>query len=817
MQRFWASLLLVSFCLLPVAAQPPGPPPKQPRLLEGKAETLRNGKILLNYEDVDIRLMGRLMAELTGRNVVFDQNVQGKLTVLSAREVTPEEAWQIFKVALERYGFGVYERAGFTQVVPLKDARMQSPVLVNPKGGIPTDMALAVLLFKNADVNILQNTIRPLLSEVGQVQPYQPGQALIIVDKAPIVKQVASIARTIDVAHPEMHTSVVYPKYARAEQLVPVIDQLLNRPGITNEARVQVRAFEAANAVVTQGTKQQILEVKRLLSRLDIPSAAPEDVQEPKFYVYQLQHAQAEDVAKILSEMLSEKQALQEQRLRENPQALRQQAAAQPNGAAPDAANPNGAAPNTATGTAGEKVPFVSAKVASDPETNSLILYVSPSQYDEVAGLVKVLDAPRRQVLVTAVVAEVTLNRVLETGAAFQVLTNGGVVSTFKGGLSEEGLLSYLASGNFILGAVGSGSRTINVNGRDVDVPELFAFLSGQKNNSDFNLISAPRIMTEDHKEAEMNVGNVVPFATGAQFNNFGQPTITYDYRDVGIKMKVTPHVSQSDSIRLELDQEIQEVTDFLQQDLGGFGYVVPLISNRNVKTTVTVKDGQTLLIGGLISKRTTETMTKVPLLGDIPLIQNFFRELRKEEAKTTLFIALTPHIVERPDEIKRLDRPYQKFLKGDQNPRDHQPEVRETEQKEDFVSPYDSAPAPPPVRLRPDDNGSMEQSNAGVQLISLRMAAPPMAGEQSHPVVTLRNGSGRGLELVLIGTVRAPDGTRTELKSDSIRLTSGQSREVSLPPYEFGGKGVYEFDVSAWEREDLVGRLPLPQKVQLK
>ena len=425
----------------------------------------------------------------------------------------------------------------------------------------------------------------------------------------------------------------------------------MNPPGVPNDQRTVVRAFEPSNAVLIYGSENQIKKVKAMLARIDVPEAAPEDVQEPRFYVIPLQNASSEDVAAILSEMLSEKADLQQQRLQNNPRLARQQRGS--GGDARGAADATTAETTPDTAATGEKQPFVSSVVSADVETNSLIFYVSPGEYTEIAALVEKLDAPRKQVLVTAVVAEVSLGRLLETGASFQALTPGGVLSSFRGGVTEEGLLSFLASGNFVVGAAGTGTRTIDVNGREVQIPELFGFLSAEKQNSDFNLISAPRILTEDHKEAEINVGNVVPFPTGAQFNAFGQPTVTYDYRDVGIKLLVTPHVSQSDTIKLEIEQEIQEVTDFLEQNLGGTGFTVPLISNRDVRTTITVKDGQTLMIGGLISKRTTKTLRKVPILGDIPLIQNLFREMREEEAKTTLFISLTPHIVDVPSEIE--------------------------------------------------------------------------------------------------------------------------------------------------------------------
>lgn len=815
------ALLLGSLVLLAqvALAQPPQPPPPPETLINDQMrQVLRNGTVTLNYENLDIRLLGRVMAELTGRNIVYDQTVQGKITVVSANPVGPEEAWQIFRIALEKYGFGVVESNGITQVLPLKDIRKYAPVVKNPTN-IKSGMSVGVLVFENADVNLMQNALRPLLSDIGEIQPYLPGRAIVVTDRAPMVERIAATARYLDKAHTDTLVSVNFPKYAEAREIAPILEELVNPPGVQNDQRTVVRAFEPSNAVMIYGSEVQIKKVKSMLARIDVPEAQPEDVQDPKFYVIPLQNASAEDVAQILSEMLSEKADLQQQRLQNNPRLARQQRAGadgtpDANTAPPVATDAEGdAAP-------GQKTPFVSSKVSADIETNSLVFYVSPTQYTEIAALVEKLDAPRKQVLVTAVVAEVSLNRLMQQGASFQALNAGGLLTTFRGGVSEEGLLSFLASGNFIVGAAGSGTRTINVNGRDVQVPEVFGFLTAEKQNSDFNLISAPRILTEDHKEAEINVGNVVPFPTGAQFNAFGQPTVTYDYRDVGIKMLVTPHVSQSDTIKLEIEQEVQEVTDFLEQNLGGTGFTVPLISNRNVKTTITVKDGQTLMIGGLISKRTTETLRKVPILGDIPLIQNLFRELRKEEAKTTLFVSLTPHIVDMPQEIERIDRPYKEFLEGDRRPSDHQVEKRPN--REPFDSPYNSDG-------QNDLSGQSGQGSAvlGVEqppeqkrvlLSDFSFTRPPKVGGQARPSVRLTNGEPAGKELVVIGTVTRPDGTKSEFRADSVMLKSGDQREILLPPVDFkSGRGVYQIDLAVWEGDTLHSRLSIPEKVTAK
>ena len=833
-QRGTAAALSLFF-LFPggVLAQPPQPPgappaPSGPLINEQMRQQLRSGSVTLNYENLDIRLLARLMAEFTGRNIVLDQNVQGKITVISSSPVSPDQAWQIFRIALERYGMGVVEANGITQILPLKDIRKYAPVIKNPTT-IKSGMSVAVLVFKNADVNLMQNALRPLLSDLGEIQAYLPGRALVVADRAPMVERIAATARYLDQAQTDTIVSVNFPKYAEATEIAPILEELINPPGVPNEKRTVVRAFEPSNAVMIYGDPINIAKVKAMLARIDVEEAAPEDVQDPRFYVIALQNAKAEDVAAILSEMLTEKADLQQQRLENNPRLARQQRAAS-NTDTPDAASAAKVDAEGDTADPQSDVPFVSSKVAADIETNSLVFYISPSQFVEVEGLVKKLDAPRKQVLVTAVVAEVTLSRLLETGANFQVLTPGGVISAFNGGVSEEGLLSFLASGNFFVGASGAGTRTININGRDVNVPEQFGFIKAEQNNSDFNLISAPRVLTEDHKQAEINVGNVVPFPTGAQFNAFGQPTVTYDYRDVGIKMLVTPHVSQSDTIKLEIEQEVQEVTDFLEQNLGGTGFTVPLISNRNVKTTITVRDGQTLMIGGLISKRTTETLRKVPILGDIPLIQNLFRELRKEEAKTTLFISLTPHIVAVPEEIDRIDRPYKEYLEGDRDPADAQVEKRPN--RPGFSSPYESSSGDGSLDFtgvrdtsvsRTSTSASVSSSsprNSGDQVVleGFRLLEPAVSGRDSRSTVMVANQGGSTQELVVIGTVRHPDGSRREVRADAVMVPGGGEREVTMPAIEFdSGPGTYEVDLAVWENDQLRGRLRLPEKVEVK
>jgi general secretion pathway protein D len=834
--RLLTLVVLASFgtaLVAPVAAQPPvmAPPgiprnplppagspnlpgnvtPRGTLLSQPLAESLRNGPIRMNYENIDIKVLARLISEITGRNIVLDDRVQGKVTILCSTEMSSNEAFQVFRAAMERYGFQLRERGGFVLVAPTADLRREGTLRVNPRGvgGNAEGNVVGLIITKTGDATQLMSALRPIVSDPNNIQPYANGKAVIVVDKARIVAKAAEIARQLDKSIPSTKAIVVIPKYAEAEKLAAVLTQMTTRPNpLPGDAQpAKVSAFAPTNGILMQGTDAQLKELQTIVKRLDIPRAAPDEIEKPQLYVHFLQYASPDETAKILSNMLGERKSQQtaQQQLDVN----------QLSAVAKPPTDPN-AFPKLAVNAENQRVSFVSAKVASDVDTNSVILFVSPSEYKEVQDLLSELDVPRKQVLVLAMVAEVSLSKLIETGARLQVATPGGVLSTYKAGLTEEGLLSALAGGNFAVGTVGGNSQTINVSGRDVKVPTFFAFLSGNKSDSDFNLLSSPRLLTADHKEASMEVGDVVPFPTGARFDNFGQPLLTYDYKDVGIKLKFTPHVSQSDTIRIDLDQQIQEVTEYLRQNLGGTGYSVPLISNRSVKTNVTVKEGETLLIGGLISKRTVETISKVPILGDIPLIDNFFKETRKEDRKTTLFIALTPYIVQHPDEIARLDRPHQEFLRSQGLPNQIQNEGRETAGSRHAVpDPYQENGPKPSSGNGPD---TVSQFRGKLKLDEFQIREPKGPDNLRQARVRVRNTSDKEIQLVLQPEVIQPNGQSKLLQSTSVTLTGGEVREVELAPYVFPEQtGLYEFDVRALIEEQVVARLPNHNKVEVQ
>ena len=806
----------------PVAPPPPSPGGRQPLLSAPIVQDLRSGKTTMNYENLDLRVLARIISELTGRNIVVDEKVQGRITILSNSELTSAEAYDVFKAALERYGFQVVEHKGFTAVLPASDARRTGKIVVNPR--YPSrndDLAVGVIILQRGDAGAVVTALRGLVTDPNSLQAYQNGRAIIVADKASIVAKVSELAHQLDVATPSTRSEVITPRYAEAEKLAAVVQQVLTRnaQGGDPTQPPKISGFGPSNSIIVQGTRAQLVEARKVINDLDVPHAAPRESEKAQFYVYFLQYATADDTAKILSSVLTERQSQQSQQLQRNPNQI--------NGSNPSSGSltsafstsstvgPGGSTsyPRLTAASDPQRISFVSSKVASDVQTNSLILFISPSEYKEVDALLKELDVPRKRVMVLAMVAETSLNYLLSTGAKVQLASPNGVLSTYNAGLTQEGLLSALAAGSFAIGSVGGTSQNITVQGQSESVPTFFSFLTGNKSNTDFNLISTPRVLTSDHKKAVLQVGNVVPFPTGAQLSALGNPVVTYDYKDVGIKLTLTPHISQSDMIRMELEQEVQEVTDYLTQSLGAVGYSIPLISNRSIKTTVTLKEGETLLIGGLISKQTVETISKVPILGDLPLINNFFKTVQKTDQKTTLFIALTPYIINSPDDVARLDRGYEQFLKGDRTPKDAEHEIQETGKiRHSVADPYQpqSIPGQPDPVLR-----------AVKPLVKLRdlVIEPPVGSDDlRQPRVHMSNGSSVAAEFVLVETVKAPDGTSKQLKSQVYRLEAGQDEQVSLPPYRFPPQdGLYEFDLSAVNGDDVMARLPLPTRLEVR
>jgi general secretion pathway protein D len=730
------------------APAPPGAAPAQgPTLDQETVDNLQRQGVKLNFEDVDIRVLARIISQLTGRNIVLDQKVQGKVTLVSATRVTTDEAWEMFVQALDSYGFGVEKVGHFYRVAPIATVNTKTAKIYPARARIQT----AVIKLTHMQADQFVNMTRPLLSTTGVINGFANQNTVVVQDEAPVVARIIKLAHKLDQATTRPSLRVYYPHQVRAADVARNIEALF-----PDRNTLKITVHQPTNSLLVMATPEQHTMIERLLNSLERREQFPAET--PQFFVYYLQYGQAEDLAKILAEMLQERQRLQQEAARGTPgaggaagsygnvgnpgynqtspgggnypagsaippgsQAVQSRAdAAAESGPAAPTPFPSGADsvpatsnfPNTGAQTNTTQGLYASSKVSADPSNNALIFYVSAADWQVIHKLVEQLDIPRRQVLVQTIIAEVSLTHIYQTGINFQVLTPQGYISTFGGGQSLTSLVSILASGNFVVGGVSPTSTQVTVNGQTATFPNTYALAQFLQNNSDVNLIASPRLLTHNHKEADLKVGQVVPFATGVKFDINGQPIINFDYREVGLDLKMTPHISQEHSLRLELHESLQEVVDFFTSGVGAAAFSVPIISKREVNTEVSLEDGQTLVIGGLVQKKTINKIQKVPLLGDIPLLGDLlFKKTNKETDKTTLFLFITPYIIDSTQKMRDVTNQYnQMFEKKSYNDKEyveHESYHAEKHAPEPVVDP-NHVPIPGPVYPQPGPGGGM-------------------------------------------------------------------------------------------------------------
>lgn len=626
-----------------------------PVQLEQKAvNSLRRGKILLNFEGADIKVVAKLMSELTNKNIIIDDRVNGRISIFSTREVTPNEAWKMFVVALNTHGYDVVDWGKTAKIIPIKEAvKEKSRFYSEERVARGEDYLVGMIALKNADPNSVANVLKQLVSDVGAVIPYSPSKSILVADDAYNVKRLIKIARHLDTVRNKPVTRTFYLKNSSSTEVARSLQDIYKG----NQKEVLVTDYPSHNAVIVMAPHHFTREIEELVSEMDRRIDLKDRTR--KFRVIQLQNADAEEVAKILSEMLKEGERVESK------------------------VAPQGKPGKSGNAKPAQKKSFISHKVSADKETNSIILYITDSEMEEIKPMLAKLDAHRKQVLVTAVIAEVSWKRVKSAGANWQVLTEDGLGGAFGGGKSLDALYQLLASGNFIIGGIGEDKTTINIGGRKFEFPNVFALIQFLNEDNDFNILSMPKVLTLDHKDAMMNVGSIIPFASGVKFDSNGQPVVTYDYKDVGLTLEVTPHIGQGNLVKLQINQKIQDVTDYIQQNLGAIGYVVPVVSNRNVKTTITLKDSQTVIIGGLVSRKTIESIKKVPLLGDIPILGAAFKNRKKEKSKTVLFIFLTPHVIETPDKLNELSREYKRYSEMPEDIKEEKEKLENTNEED--------------------------------------------------------------------------------------------------------------------------------------
>ena len=619
----------------------------QPRQIPGTEEAgteTQDGKqyVTMDFDGVDIKVFVKFIADITGKNFILDDKVAGKVTVISPRKMSLDEAYQVFLSVLDVNGYGTVTNGGVTKIVRAADAITKSLDTVTGSPQKREDVLVTqIIQLKHVDANDMKTLFTPLLSRgSSQLLAYPQSNVLIITDTRSNIKKITEILDIIDKSGFGQEFRIFSLSYASAVDLSTKLGDILSEDSTDRAQRIRsartqgavsqrssakIIPYERTNSIIVLASAIEMTEIASLIKKLDIPTpSGKEDI-----HVYYLQYANAEDLAKVLTDM-----------------------------PAPDKAS----AAISPEGVPGARGGFSSSqqkdfKISFDKETNSLIVYADPDAYQSILETIKYLDIPRKQVYVKAIIMEVNTNEDFKVGVEWSAFED----FTYDGGERTGGVFGRTGS-NFItnlsdlpsgalFGVVGD-AITINRNGTEITFPNMTSFINAMAQDTKVNILSTPQIITLDNKEAEITVGANVPYVTreDTDTTNIDRTIRTYDYRDVGVMLKFTPQINQQGWVRLEL---FQENTSLVAGQ--GADEFAPTTLKRSAKTTVTVKDGATMVIGGLIGDSVTFGENRVPLLGRIPLLGYLFKSKTKKYEKTNLYIFLTPQIIDTEQKAEDL------------------------------------------------------------------------------------------------------------------------------------------------------------------
>jgi general secretion pathway protein D len=660
--------------------------------------------VTMDFEGVEIRTLIKFIGELTGKNFVVDERVRGKATVISPTKLTVEEAYKVFESILEVHGYTIVPAGKVIKVIPAAEARGKSLTTTVGRGPLPEadSMITQVIPIRYADVNDVKALYTPLISKNSLLVAYQPTNTLIVTDFLSNINRLLKILKEVDIPGYELQLTVIPLHNASAKVVAQEIDSLFEAkrrapraarpPGqqvveIAAQEALKLIPDERTNSLIILATAQTIKMIKEVIRTLDgeIPRG------KGNIHIYYLQHAVAEDLAKVLSGVATEAK----------------EGTAQTGPKAPAA-----------------KVPVLGEKVSiiADKPTNSLIIIASPQDYTVIEDVIKKLDIVRAQVYVEALIAEVTLDKIKELGVEWNLTQEAkeGKIRPYGG--TDFGLIDAARSGALAGLIVGITRGFIPVGG--VDVGDIKALVQLYGSDSDVNILSTPRLLTTDNEEAEIIVAEERPFLKSSQVTAEGSTVKTFEFKDVGITLKITPHISKGKLLRLNLFTEIKS---FLEQIEGEVGAVVT--TKRQASTSVIVEDGATVVIGGLIRDDKTDRVSKVPLLGDIPILGFFFKSRTQTKVKTNLLIFITPRIVTSAEELREI---------AEREKRDREKHIDQHHQEKEKIFPLFDEEKGDSLSERLDEKGTVEENSKATSEATGKKAeeiVPPSQGAEKGKV----------------------------------------------------------------------------------
>jgi len=578
--------------------------------------------VSIDFNNVDISVFIKFISELTGKNFVIDQRVKGKVTIISPSKISVDEAYKVFESVLDVHGFATVETGKLIKIIPAPDARTKNiETRTQARGDSDNDQMVTQLMpLRFADPDEIKRLFTPMVSKSSVILSYAPTNTLIITDNYSNIARLMKILKTIDIPGVGREITIFPIHNADAAKLVSLLETVFKTSAVPakkgappSDRAAAFVADERTNSIIMVASEVDTNRIRSLIENLDQETPKGKE----RIHVYYLEFAVAEEIVAVLKDLPKEDK----------------------------------------TKAAGAKeAPVVSDRVTitADKATNSLIITADRDDYATLVEIIRQIDIPRSMVYIEALIMEVNANKSFDLGTEWvvgdDVSLNQGRQGIVGGGFTtDDSNLSIGADGNLVP-ALASGF-SLGLFGQAVEIagvsfPSIAAIVQAYKKDTDVNILSTPQLLTTDNQEASITVGKNIPFQTTTSTTN-NDTYNSFEYRDVGKTLKITPQINKDRMVRLNLSLEVSALessTDFR-----------PTTLKRTVETTVMVKDSGTVVIGGLIDDNFSQTEYKVPCLGDIPGLGWLFKTRSKGSEKSNLFIFITPKVIQNPGEATTI------------------------------------------------------------------------------------------------------------------------------------------------------------------
>lgn len=623
---------------------------------KGEATTPGEEKVYLNVQEQEIKDVIRQISKATGKNFIIDDKVRGKVTIMSEKMMTKEEAYQAFLSALEVAGFTIASGpGGIIKVVSLKEA-VSAPIPIHVDSTPYTDSYITRLIsLKNISALEMSNVIKGLISTSGNLFAYPATNTLIITDSGTNIDRLMKIIKELDQEGPQQILEIIPINYADAKDVAQKVLQLFEIAAASKTTRQtrgaapqleeledvsKIIADQRTNSIIVLASKRAIDKVRDVIAKLDAPLKAKET---GMIHVHYLKYAKATDLATTLSSITSGTKTK---------------------------STTTGSTTGTTTGKASPVVAQLEGgiSIGADEGTNALIITASPKDYQTLVDeLISKLDIPSRQVYLESIVMELEVEKADKAGfsgfggggnntllgfgntgsSSFNVLSDMFSPTTGGGFFAAPGLLGGILSRDTITVNVpksGGGTTAITI-------PAFAAFLNILQTYRDANIVSSPNILTVDNQKASIEVTKKRYIPTTTITATAGATTAGSTPVEAGLTLEITPQITEGDAVRMEIHQKLSNFTGEATGTLG------PPETKREFKTTVVVMDGQTIVLGGLMEDAVTHTKSKVPILGDIPLLGLLFRSSSGRKMKSNLLVFITPHVIKDPSDFAEISK----------------------------------------------------------------------------------------------------------------------------------------------------------------